>query len=255
MDGISKDILDIILKLLPGFIVAWILYGLTSHLKPSSFERIVQALVYTALVRAVLIPLKLLAFIIGSHHSLGIWDGDIEYVWSIIIAIATGLFISWCINNDFPLLLFRKDGEEKCSSYFKWVNKLLSTLKLSGKTLHPNEWYSAFKSNEMRIVLHLSGERRLECLVIQYPDDPQQGHFLIIEPAWLLDDGSRAPLYSTNQILLPSSEVEYVEFLKAPVETTESEEEINAVLVSLTKLYKKEIEDVDKCAETTIDTD
>ena len=58
MEGISAEIVGVIYQLLPGFIVAWIIYGLTAHLKPSSFERIVQALIFTVFVRTIVLIFK-----------------------------------------------------------------------------------------------------------------------------------------------------------------------------------------------------
>ena len=42
---ISLELLKVIFSLLPGFITAEIIYLLTSYLSPSSFERILQALI------------------------------------------------------------------------------------------------------------------------------------------------------------------------------------------------------------------
>lgn len=253
MDGISKEIVGVIYQLLPGFIVAWILYGLTAHLKPSSFERIVQALIFTVLVQALLIVFRISTLAVGDkYYSFGVWNNEVEFVWSIIIAITSGLCITWCINNDFPLFLFRSDGEERCSNSFKWLNKILRKIKLTDKTLHPTEWYTAFNSDPPRyIVLHLVGERRLYGWPRQYPDDPKNGHFLIEEAAWLLDDGSSAPLYSVKQVLISASEVERIEFLKKQSEVTETEEDIEESSTLLTNLYKKETKNVNKCSETT----
>ena len=39
--------------LLPGFVAAAVFYSLTSHPKPSNFERVVQALIFTIVVEAV----------------------------------------------------------------------------------------------------------------------------------------------------------------------------------------------------------
>lgn len=251
MDGVSKEIIGIIYQLLPGFVVAWIVYGLTSHLKPTSFERIVQALIFTVLVKALLILFKMSIFAVGNKYSLGEWSNDLELVWSTIIAIGSGVFITWCVNNDFPLLLFRVGAETKCNKYLKRLNTLLSKINLTNKTLHPTEWYSAFSSDSRYVVLHLTGERRLRGWPEQYPDDPQKGHFLISEAMWLLDDGSSAPLYSVKHVLIPSTEVEYIEFLKADSEITASAEEIEASNSLLVNLYKQEASDVNECTETT----
>lgn len=251
MDGVSKEIIGIIYQLLPGFIVAWIVYGLTSHLKPSSFERIVQALIFTVLVKTLLILFKMSIFAVGSKYSVGVWSGDLEFVWSIIIAITSGLVITWCVNNDFPLFLFRAGAEGKCHKYLKWLNRLLSKINLTNKTLHPTEWFSAFNRDSRYIVLHLSGERRLRGWPEQYPDDPQKGHFLISEAIWLLDDGSSAPLYNVKHVLVPSTEVEHIEFLKADSEITASAEDIQRANTLLINLYKQEANDVNECSETT----
>lgn len=255
MEGISKEIVGIIYQLLPGFIVAWILYGLTAHLKPSSFERIVQALIFTVLVRTLLIILKLTSLAIGKKYFyIGTWNNDIEFILSIIIAITAGLCITWCVNNDFPLFLFRDDGKDRCNKAFTWLHYILSKMKLTDKTLHPSEWFTAFSFEPRYIVLHLTGERRLYGWPRQYPDDPQNGHFLIQEAAWLLDDGSTAPLYTVKQILIPASEVERIEFLKEESEITAVSTEIEKSMVLLTNLYKKEAEDVDKFTEATAET-
>jgi hypothetical protein len=51
MDTISPDILNLIYKLLPGFLSAWVFYGLTAHPKASPFERVVQALIFTVMIQ------------------------------------------------------------------------------------------------------------------------------------------------------------------------------------------------------------
>lgn len=61
---VSKDILALLTQLMPGFLTAWVVYGLTTYTKPSQFERIVQALIYSFMVSALVAvaePLLLLA--------------------------------------------------------------------------------------------------------------------------------------------------------------------------------------------------
>ena len=52
MDWASDELVRVFYNLLPGFLSAWIFYALTAHPKPSPFERIVQALIFTVIVRA-----------------------------------------------------------------------------------------------------------------------------------------------------------------------------------------------------------
>ena len=47
MDTFAKDFVTLLQYLLPGFVAAWIIYSFTSYPKPSQFERVVQALIFT----------------------------------------------------------------------------------------------------------------------------------------------------------------------------------------------------------------
>lgn len=53
MDNLFSQATPLLLFLLPGFLSAWIFYGLTAHPKPSQFERTVEALVFTFVVKGI----------------------------------------------------------------------------------------------------------------------------------------------------------------------------------------------------------
>lgn len=55
-EEMSKEVVLVLVYLLPGFLAAWVFYGLTSHPKPSQFERVVQAVIFTFVIQT-LIPL------------------------------------------------------------------------------------------------------------------------------------------------------------------------------------------------------
>ena len=42
MGETSKDVLALLTQLMPGFLTAWVVYGLTTYTKPPQFERVVQ---------------------------------------------------------------------------------------------------------------------------------------------------------------------------------------------------------------------
>ena len=54
MSWASGEVVGILTFLLPGFVAAAIFYSLTSHPKPGAFERVVQALIFTMVVRAII---------------------------------------------------------------------------------------------------------------------------------------------------------------------------------------------------------
>lgn len=250
MDTLSSEIVGVIYELLPGFISAWIFFGLTAYLRPSPFERVVQALIFTVIVRTMVVGLREGLFWGGRFITIGTWNTESELLWSVFIAVLFGLFLSWCVNNDFPCVILRKDGREKCKGIVLRVHKCLSKLNLSNKTLHPSEWFSFFSNQEGFVVLHLAGERRLYGWVIQFPDDPDSGHFILTEPEWLLDDGQRVSLHSVDKLCLNVKDVEWVEFLKNTGEITVPEEEQQKDYKPIYQLYeRKDGQDADKCPE------
>ena len=70
----ADNFLAVIAFLLPGFITAWIFYGLTSHPKPSQFERTIQALIFTFIVQIFVAPLHWGLAALGNIVVLRPWD-------------------------------------------------------------------------------------------------------------------------------------------------------------------------------------
>ncbi|MDG5816472.1 hypothetical protein QA601_15350 [Chitinispirillales bacterium ANBcel5] len=243
MENLSSEIVGIIYQLLPGFISACIFYVFTSYLKPAPFERIIQALIFTALTKALLILTKSVFFISERFISLGEWSSNKEFVLSIVFAVLLGIGLSWCVINDFPLWVFRKDGPQRCKNpCTRFVVKILSKLNLTNKALYPSEWYSFFKNSEYYAVLHLDGERRLKGYLWQFPDSPESGHFIVIDPSWLLDDGTIVPVVSVEKVLISSTEVLRVELIKWNIESN-----INDVEKSYGKIYSLYNEKENSC--------
>lgn len=197
----SGEIVAIIYKLLPGFVSAWIFYGLTAHPKKSEFDRLVQALILTALIQAIVVPFGWLCLACGSVYSLGVWNESTAYVWSVVVAIVFGLVFAVFANKN-------------------WLHCLLFKWKLTKRTSYPSEWFSAFNKDERYVVLHLTGEnrRRLYGWPDEWPDQGDKGHFLMSDVEWLSEDNESSPVPNVDRMLIPASEVEMVEFVKYPKE-------------------------------------
>ena len=58
MDLPSSEIVKVIYALLPGFLTAWVFYGLTAHPRQGTFERVVQALIFTGIVQAIVLVIQ-----------------------------------------------------------------------------------------------------------------------------------------------------------------------------------------------------
>ena len=101
MDAIpSSEIIKVIYVLLPGFVTAWIFYALTAYSRLSPFERTVQALIYTAIVQAVVLVFREFMFLFGTKCCFGEWTDNVAFVTSIIFAVLFGLLFSALANNN-----------------------------------------------------------------------------------------------------------------------------------------------------------
>lgn len=202
MGNFSSDLIAILEFLLPGFVAAWIFYSLTSFAKPSQFERVIQALIFTLFIQGFVSVLEYLCLEVGNYWQVGTWSSSSALVVSIIVAIAFGVFFSSFANND------------KVHSY-------LRSKKLTRETSFPSEWFGTFLKNVTYVVLHLHDERRLYGWPIEWPSEPTKGHFVIADPSWLLDDGSEARIVGVANILINVADVKWVEFIEKTWESND----------------------------------
>ena len=204
--GFSSDTITVLSYLLPGFVAAWIFYGLTSYPKPSQFERVIQALIFTALIQGSVWLFKKGALLIGENFfTMGTWTTEAAFISSLVLAGLLGLLSSAFANND-------------------RIHKILRTWRITFENSFASEWFSAFARRETYVVLHLKGERRLYGWPQEWPTDPNTGHFLITEAEWLLEHDV-VTLENVESILIPVSEVEMVEFMNVLENTDEPKEE------------------------------
>lgn len=203
---VSKDILALLSQLMPGFLTAWVVYGLTTYSKPSQFERIVQALIYSFMVSALVEATEPLLLLAGQFVRLGTWDHSAEVIASAVLAIALGLLLSFFMTND---------------AFFRQARRL----GLTSRTPFPSEWYGAFAARPPRyVVLHLEGGRRITGYPMEWPTEPISGHFKLTDAAWLDDQNIDIPLDTNDSILIAAKQVEMVEFLKNITEKTNATE-------------------------------
>ena len=195
MGEISKDILTLLTQLLPGFVTAWVIYGLTSYPRPVQFERVVQALIYSFLVGAMVAIEEKGLVLAGRIIVLDTWDKSSELVASAVSAISLGLLFAYFSNNDKFYAFARRRGFTK-------------------RTAYPSEWYGAFTALQRYVVLHLNDSRRIAGYPIEWPSDPSSGHFRLVDAAWINDDRTEVRLDGDHSILVQAKQVELVEFLK-----------------------------------------
>lgn len=194
MPEISKEVIALLIFLMPGFLTAWVIYGLTSHTKPIQFERVIQALIFTISIKALVFIEQTLAEWLGAYFTWGNWTENSNLIAALISAILLGLLISKLVNEDYLHNLFRRWG-------------------FTSRSSHPNEWSDVLSKFPRYVVLHLTGERRIYGWPEVWPSDPKIGHFFIISPAWLNESGAQ-DITGVEGILIDAKNVEWIEVME-----------------------------------------
>ena len=201
MKGISGEVISVLVYLLPGFVAAAIFYSLTSHVKPNNFERLIQALIFTAIAQGMTVGIKWLFF-----DSAQDWSDQQKDLWNVLVPMVTAVALSVLtvalFNYDVLHLMFRFFG-------------------ITRETSYSSEWYSSFvRNSDCYVILHLKGNRRLFGWPEEWPSNPKDGHFRISEGEWLLDQvpsqkANWKKVEEINAIVISVEEVEMVEFVQA----------------------------------------
>lgn len=193
MNWLSNETIGVLVFLFPGFLMAGIFNILVSNPKPNGIGVIVQAFVFTVLIHLAAQSL----FWAGSAAG---WIVSWDEVWTVLVPLVLsavfGVTLSYAWNIDLFHRCLRKLGLTRQSSYRSAL-------------------YSAFAYHgDCYVVLHMKGKRRLYGWPQEWPSRTEDRHFLMIDCEWLTGDG-RTPITGVSHILVPSSEVEMVEFLRS----------------------------------------
>jgi hypothetical protein len=199
----SANLLAILEALLPGFVAAWVFYGLTPHPRGNQFERVVQAFVFLAFIRLAMMAVELvLTNVKRPELILGPWTKNVAFCWSIAIAVAFGLLFSALANTDLIHGLFRDWGITKRTSF-------------------PNNWASVFNRHARKVVLHLKPNdegkdgHRIMGEPLEFPEEDTKGHFVLQNACWLQDDDEEViDLKVVHEIVINVNDVRFVETLK-----------------------------------------
>lgn len=192
---LSKDLIVLIVFLLPGFLAAWVFYGLTSHPKPSQFERVVQALIFTFIIQSIVPLCRWVLELIGKIIAIRPWDNDAEALATLVLGITFGILLARFTNTD---------------TVHKWLRKRGFTTRTS----HPSEWYGVLSEKVTFVILHFRDGRRLYGWPKEWPVEPDAGQFYIMLPSWIDANGEQFDLPQLDGMLVSAKDVRWVEFLK-----------------------------------------
>ena len=198
MEWIDSAAFDVLKLLAPGFIAAWVLYGLTADRDWSDLQRVIQALIFSIFIQVILGLLHESCLYVGRWHSIGEWSRATELASSVVLALLFGLLLAWLVNTD----------------------RLYHSLRRLGVTNHtsrPSVWYSAFKDHQdTYVVLELQDGRRIQGWPSEWPSLPGKGHIKLEDPIWLQveENGKQKeiPVSGSTFILFSVPDVRWIEF-------------------------------------------
>ncbi|MGC0826625.1 DUF6338 family protein [Pantoea agglomerans] len=194
MDAVSGDLFKILMLLLPGFLTAWIFHAFTAYPKPSQFERVIQALIFTVFIQASLFFIEPLLIWVGKLYSFGPWNADAKNFWSYLSAVTIGVIFSKLANND-------------------RFHSLMRDLKVTKQTSYHCEWFGTFNDNITHVILHLNDDRRVFGWPEEWPADPEKGQFILRNPSWVTENGY-LDMPTVKFIMFKTSDIKWVEFMQ-----------------------------------------
>ena len=218
MPEVSKDIIALLHYLLPGLLACWAFYGLTAHPRGSAFERVVQALIFTVVVQTVVILCREW-FAKGTwYYDLGLTGTQGLLVWSTVTAILVGLTAALTANHDL-------------------LHRVLRLIGVTSRTSYPSEWFSSLSRAKRYVILHLEDGRRIRGWPFEWPDNPDRGHFVLMESTWLDEDGEFITMPLIEKFLISATKVHWVEIETDVVVRQTKIEFVKSILTKLKLAY------------------
>jgi len=187
-----ESIIPVLQYLLPGFITAWVFYGITSYPRPSAFERVILALIFN-------LAIQLTFYGIKKSFAMNVTLGDED---ALLFLIPIALALGWI----FSVLA--------CNTALEKIYKKIRSWTVSQS--YPSAWQGAFTRNITYVILHFNDGKRLQGWPREWPNNPESGHILVENPAWIDNDNNIVTIKGTSSILVEVRSVRLVEFLNHP---------------------------------------
>lgn len=192
MDTAGISAVEILFKILPGLVAAAVFHSVTPFPKRDVFDRIVNALIFTAIGAMIVSLVRLVLSLCGFPRE---WpEGAVLWV-GVVGATCFSLVLAYCLNNDL-------------------IHDLLRSIGFTKRVALPSPWYSAHSRYENFVTLTLKDSRRITGWPKEWPDSPDSGHYILTDVAWINEDESLTELSGVLAFILDAADVEHVEFMK-----------------------------------------
>jgi len=191
-----KEIIPILIFLLPGFLTAKML-DLWVVTKPKDvFDRIVQAFVFT------FINLLCFALVRWSIEC----SFDFKFDRDQVFAPENLLLMMGCAVGIAVACSFEMNNE--------WLLKWLRERKITKKTYKPSTWGETIEHVERYAVVHLNDGRRIYGWPKFYSDDPNERAIFLEKASWLDENNNLINDPPISILVDGNSGIQFIEFLQ-----------------------------------------
>lgn len=209
MGELAEGTVQLLNYLISGFLTAWIFYSLTPFRINNQFERVIQALIFTVIIKSSYSFIEWLLLLVGETYYVGKIYSNTEDILPLFLAIFYGFLFSYISNNDY-------------------IHRISRYLGISQEHSYVSEWFYAFKSNPGKcIIIQTKNDstfdgQRIYGYPSEFPSQHIDGHFNIYEPSWVVEEKNDDATVSSillemsgvESILVPSEAVAWIEFIK-----------------------------------------
>lgn len=196
---VTFEALALLIFLLPGFVSSSILDHIMVRKPKDHFGRIIEALVFSFIIYAVVVGLVgIPAFELpeGAADFPRIATSLINqsFVWvALLLSIVLPLFLGF---------LSATDGHMR----------LLRFIRVTNKTARETTWLDVFADQKRYVIVNLTQGRRVFGWPLYFSNDRDEGLLYLFDPAWVNDDGTYTNLNIHGLFLVEPGSIESIEF-------------------------------------------
>ncbi|MEW8229112.1 MAG: DUF6338 family protein [Candidatus Thiodiazotropha endolucinida] len=197
--NITQETVNILFLLIPGFISARVLDSVITREPIDQFSRVIEALVFSLLIYAVVnITIDWQPLITQTKV-----EGSFQYTFTTNIKL---LYITLAYSVVLPLVLGALIHNDLHTKFFRKI-------KITDKTSRSTVWQDVYVNEKRHVVAHLKDGRRIYGWPMYYSHKPKESYIYLFQPAWI-DSGGKYIECETHGILLENSQIEFIEFMK-----------------------------------------
>jgi hypothetical protein len=178
--------------LLPGFLASTILNLILVRRPEDSLARLVEALVLSFIIYAVLYGLlKVNPWDLNDPSSINSRFILAAALLSVLLPLLMGILVTTDLHM-----------------------KALRAIGVTSKTARDTAWLDVFTDQKRYVIINLVEGRRIFGWPMYFSNTPEEGLIYLYDPAWIDTEGNYVPIGAHGLFIVDRGRIETIEFLK-----------------------------------------